>query len=107
MDLADADTDSADAKDLADSAGSVDLADLADLTDSADSTDLADSADLADSYFHPHLDHLVYFSAPTRVEFLSRVLLSIGALFRVGTPYSSIPLRIMFRSCQGCEAHVY
>ena len=39
--------------------------------------------------------------APTRVEFLFRVLLGIGALFRVGTPHSSISLCITFRSCQG------
>ena len=39
--------------------------------------------------------------APTRVEFLLRVLLGIGALFQVGTPHSSISLHIMFRSCQG------
>ena len=37
-----------------------------------------------------------------RVEFLFRVPLGIGALFRVGTLHSSIPLRITFRNCQ-CE----
>ena len=42
-----------------------------------------------------------YLSTSTRVEFLFRLLLSIGVLFRVGTPYSSIPFRITFRSCQG------
>ena len=36
-----------------------------------------------------------------RVEILFRVILGIGALFRVGTPHSSIPFRITFRSCQG------
>ena len=41
------------------------------------------------------------YSAPTRVEFLFRVLPFIGVLFRVATPYSSIPLRITLRSCQG------
>ena len=35
--------------------------------------------------------------APTRVEFLFRVLLGIGALFRVVTPHSSLPLRITSR----------
>ena len=33
-------------------------------------------------------------NAPTRVEFLFTVLLGIGALFRVGTLHSSIPLCI-------------
>ena len=35
--------------------------------------------------------------ATTRVEILFRVLLSIGALFRVVTPHSSVPLRITSR----------
>ena len=38
--------------------------------------------------------------APTRVEFLFRVLPGIGALFRVITPHGSVPLRIMSRSCE-------
>ena len=56
----------------------------------------------------PRLKH----GAPIRVEFLFlltvqqpeflfRVLIGIGTLFRLGTPHSSIPLRITFRSCQG------
>ena len=46
--------------------------------------------------------------APTRVEFLFRVLIGIGALFRVGTPHSSISLRITFRSSQGeTQEHVH
>ena len=41
-------------------------------------------------------------SVPTQVEFLFRVLLGIGVLFRVVTPYnSSVPLRITSRSCEG------
>ena len=51
------------------------------------------------------IDYSVNLSAQTRVEFLFRVLLGIGALFRVGTPHSSIPLRIMFRR-KSMEAHV-
>ena len=47
------------------------------------------------------IDYSVNLSAQTRVEFLFRVLLGIGALFRVGTPHSRIPLRITLRSCQG------
>ena len=39
--------------------------------------------------------------APTRVEFLFRVLLGIGALFRLVTPHSSVPLCITSRSCEG------
>ena len=39
-----------------------DSADATDLADSADSTDSADLADSTDSYFHPHLDRLVYFA---------------------------------------------
>ena len=52
---------------------------------------------LFDFMYHCNLLHRF---APTRVEFLFRVLLGIGALFRVGTPHSSIPLRLTFRSCQ-------
>ena len=44
---------------------------------------------------------LLFIIAPTRVEFLFRVLLSIGAPFRVVTPHSSVPLRIPSRSCAG------
>ena len=40
-------------------------------------------------------------TAPTWVEFLFRVLLSIETLFQVDTPHSSIPLRITSRSCDG------
>ena len=48
-----------------------------------------------------------YFHAPTRVVLLFPVLLGIAALFRVGTPHSSIPLcTITFRNCQG-ETHYY
>ena len=36
-------------------------------------------------------------TAPTRVEFLFRVLLGIGELFRVVTPHSSVPLGITSR----------
>ena len=39
--------------------------------------------------------------APTRVEFLFQVLLGIGMLFRVGTPYSRVSLRITSCSCEG------
>ena len=51
--------------------------------------------------------NVIDFTVPTRVEFLFRVLLSIGVLlgtgvlFLAGTRYSSIPLRITTRSCQG------
>ena len=48
-DLADADTDSAEAMDLADSAALVNLMDSANLTDSVDLADSRDSADSADS----------------------------------------------------------
>ena len=36
-----------------------------------------------------------------RAEFLFRVLLGIGRLFRAGTPHSSVPLRITSRSSEG------
>ena len=51
--------------------------------------------------------NVIDFTVPTRVEFLFRVLLSIGVLlgtgvlFLAGTRYNSIPLRITTRSCQG------
>ena len=41
--------------------------------------------------------YLVVTIAPTRVEFLFRVLVGMGMLFQVGTLYSSVSLRI--RSC--------
>ena len=47
------------------------------------------------------IDYSVNISAQTRVEFLFRVLLGIGTLFRVGTPHRSIPLHVTLRSCQG------
>ena len=47
------------------------------------------------------IDYSVNLSTQTRVEFLFRVLLGIGALFRVGTTHRSIPLHITLRSCQG------
>ena len=40
-------------------------------------------------------------SALTRVEFLFRLPLGIGMLFRVGTPYSSVRLCITSRGCEG------
>ena len=39
--------------------------------------------------------------APTRIEFLFRVLLGIGGLFWVGTTHSSAPLHITSRSYEG------
>ena len=53
------------------------------------------------SYFHietiAEVVQLNHDIAPTWVEFLFRVLLGIGALFRVVTPHSSVPLRITSR----------
>ena len=53
-------------------------------------------------YWHK-LQLLWFFKriAPTRVEFLFRVLLGIGALFRVITPHSTVPLRVTSRGSEG------
>ena len=42
-----------------------------------------------------------YYIAPTRVEFLFRVLFGIGMLFRVGTLYNRVSLRVTSCSCEG------